>query len=225
MSTVLNEPKRSAKRQTETLADLIGRLGDIPPERIRLWPSPGTATERDLESCPEDQSRLVELVEGTLVEKPMGNFESHLALVLAQMLLNFLDKHNLGILLGPDSILRYRAGLIRKPDVSFFSWRHFPSRKLPRTWSLKLAPDLAVEILSPSNTRREMERKRQECFAAGTRLVWEIDPRSRKVAVYTSPERCATIDEKGTLDGGKVLPGFKLRVKDLFKRADEHVQE
>lgn len=225
MATVLTDPKSSAHGEIATLADLLERLGDVPLERIRFRPAPGTATEADLEFCPGDEFHLAELVDGTLVEKPMGSFESQLAMILGQLLLNFLDKNDFGIVLGPDAPLQYRAGLIRKPDVSFFAWHHFPNRKVPKGWSMKLAPDLAVEVLSRSNTRREMERKRKECFSAGTRLVWEIDPKARTSAVHTSPNRCTMIDEKGTLEGGKVLPGFKLRVKDLFKRAGEHEPE
>ncbi|MSR60514.1 MAG: Uma2 family endonuclease [Planctomycetaceae bacterium] len=144
---------------------------------------------------------------------------------LGSALLNFFEKHDLGIVLGAAAPLRYRPGLIRTPDVSFFAWRHFSKRKLPKGWSLKLAPDLSIEILSPDNSNQEMELKRKECFSAGTKVVWEIDPKTRTIAVYRSPNRSTTITERGTLDGGKVLPGFKLRVKDLFKRAGEQEPE
>ena len=74
-------------------------------------------------------------------------------------------------------------------------------------------------MLSTNNTPEEMERKLREYFLAGVRLVWMIDPRQRTVEVYTAPEApAATLDETQTLDGGKVLPGFKPRLAELFAR-------
>jgi Uma2 family endonuclease len=81
-----------------------------------------------------------------------------------------------------------------------------------------LAPDLAVEILSESNTVGEMERKVRDYFFAGTRLVWYIDPRRRSVRVYTNPDQCVELGERQTLDGGAVLPGFSLPLAQLFAR-------
>src|SRR5205085_207857 len=78
------------------------------------------------------------------------------------------------------------------------------------------APDLAIEILSKSNTRAEMARKRRAYFAGGTRAVWEINPRRRTVTVYTNPISSDRLIETDTLDGGDVLPGFKLRLSELF---------
>jgi Uma2 family endonuclease len=83
-----------------------------------------------------------------------------------------------------------------------------------------VAPDLAVEVLSRSNTPREMARKRREYCEAGTRLVWEVDPAARTVTVFTSPERFTVLDATQTLDGGSVLPGFTLALADLFAELD-----
>jgi Uma2 family endonuclease len=83
-----------------------------------------------------------------------------------------------------------------------------------------LAPDLAVEVLSESNTAAEMARKREEYFAAGVRLVWLVDPRSRTVTVHDAEGRSTTLDETATLDGGAVLPGFAMPLRDLFAELD-----
>ena len=99
-------------------------------------------------------------------------------------------------------MLRVQPGRVRLPDVSFFSWDHFPGRILPPGAILGLSPDLAVEVLSPSNTREEMLRKRREYFAGGTRLVWEVDPEERTVRVYTTARRSTLLREGDTLDGG-----------------------
>src|SRR5947209_6381702 len=80
------------------------------------------------------------------------------------------------------------AELVRMPDVSFVRWEQFPNREVTDVPIPDLYPDLAIEVLSPSNTKREMKRKRKEYFAAGTRLVWELNPKTRTVDVYTVPE-------------------------------------
>jgi Uma2 family endonuclease len=200
----------------ETVAELIESLGDIPPERIRMHPWPGTATESDVLAAHARDKRLCELVDGVLVEKPMGFDESRLALELGYVLIEFLRKHDLGVATGADGMLRLTPGLVRIPDISFVSWEHLPPSygQIP-----PIAPDLAVEVLSPSNTPREMERKLHEYFAAGTRLVWYFDLKAQTVTVYTAPDRATVLDESQTLDGGDVLPGFGLPLRELFERA------
>lgn len=79
-----------------------------------------------------------------------------------------------------------------------------------------LAPDLVVEIVSKSNLSDEIEKKIIEYIEAGTRLLWVIHPKSRSAYIYQSLDSVLRIDENGTLDGGDVLPGFSLRLKDLF---------
>jgi Uma2 family endonuclease len=203
----------------ETVADLLDRLGGIPPERVRFRPVPGTATEADVLIYPEGEKRLFELVDGVLVEKPMGYYESLLAAWLIRLLGRFLDQHDLGIVLGADATLRLAPGLVRVPDVCFVSWDRFPNRELPPEPIPELAPDLAVEILSQSNTEAEMERKLREYFAAGVSLVWYVDPDSRTARIYTSPQNVRLLNEEETLDGGPVLPGFRLTIRDWFDRA------
>jgi Uma2 family endonuclease len=83
-----------------------------------------------------------------------------------------------------------------------------------------LVPDLAVEVLSKSNTRREMKIKREEYFQGGARLVWEINPKKQSARVYTSPNQFQEIGPDGALDGDDVLPGFVLPLKRLFARAE-----
>lgn len=205
----------------ETLADLLHRLGDIPLERIRFRPSPGTATEEDVVEAEARSGRLCELVDGVLVEKGMGYYESRLAVVLIFFLESYLEDNDLGIVLGADGMTRMEPGLVRMPDVAFHSWTHFPNRLLPPGAFVHQAPDLAVEILSPSNTEREMERKRGENFAGGCRLVWQVYPRTHRVRVYTSPDAFVELSETDTLEGDPVLPGFKLSVRRWFERAGQ----
>jgi Uma2 family endonuclease len=208
----------TAPQTIETLADLLDRLG-VPPKRIRFRPPPGTATEADVLAYLNGEKRLCELVDGVLVEKPMGFYESVLAVILIGFLQAFREQHDLGIVSGPDGTLRLNPGLVRIPDVAFFSWERFPNRELPADAIPDLVPDLAVEVLSEGNTEPEMARKLQEYFRAGVRLVWYIDPRTRTAQVYTSPDDAHRVREDDALDGGAVLPGFRLTLRELFNRA------
>ena len=166
----------SRRPKLRTVADLIKRLGDIPPARIRMDPLPGTATERDVLDVEARENRLCELVRGVLVEKTTGHFESRLAAVLIYFLETFLDRSDLGIVYGADATLRLMPHLVRIPDVSFVSWQKLPDRELPAEPIPDLVPDLAVEVLSEGNTAREMQLKLREYFSVGVRLVWLIDP-------------------------------------------------
>jgi hypothetical protein len=103
----------------ETVADLLESLGDLPPERIRMRPLPGTATEDDVLTADAGEKRLCELVDGVLVEKPMGYDESPLAAEFIYALIEFLRRHNLGTAAGADGMMRLLTGLVRIPDVSF----------------------------------------------------------------------------------------------------------
>jgi Uma2 family endonuclease len=109
---------------------------------------------------------------------------------------------------------------VRIPDVAFVSWERLPGRRIPSEPIPDLAPDLAVEVLSPGNTPGEMARKRQEYFAAGVQLVWIVDPVARTVAVYTAPEQSTVLQAAQTLAGEPVLPGFTLPLRRLFAALD-----
>jgi Uma2 family endonuclease len=191
----------------------------VPPARIRLHPAPGTATELDVLARPDGEKRLCELVDGVLVEKPVGYYESLLAVLLIVYLHRHVDAHDLGIVLGADAPLRLAPGQVRLPDVSFVSWDRFPGRRLPRQPIPDLAPDLAVEVLSPGNTEAEMARKLRDYFAAGCRLVWYVYPDDRTVRVHTDPGTVRTLRGDDVLDGGDVLPGFRLSLREWFERA------
>jgi Uma2 family endonuclease len=203
----------------ENAAELVKRLDDIPLSRVRLRPVPGTATEKDVIQAMERSGRLCELVDGILVEKPMGFYEARLGAVILYYIELFLDKVDLGLTFPADAIIRLMPGIVRFPDISFYSWQHFPNKVLPEGAILNIVPDLAVEVLSRSNTKKEMARKRKEYFVGGCQLVWEINPVRKTVRVYTAPHQSKLIRETGTLDGGDVLPGFKLSVARLFARA------
>lgn len=203
----------------ETLAELLDRLGGIPPERVRMRPAPGTATKRDVVAARESPERtLCELVDGTLVEKAVGAKESLLAVVIIQYLGSYVEENDLGVVLGPDGAMRLLPGLVRIPDVSFISWERLPGHEFPEEPIPDLVPDLAVEVLSKTNTKREMERKLLEYFEVGVRLAWLIYPRTQTAEIFTAPKVVKTIGKNQKLDGGVVLPGFSLALRKLFER-------
>ena len=203
----------------DTIDELVAHLGGIPLSRIRFRPMPGTATAKDALDVERREGKLCEVIDGVLVEKPVGYYEARIAVLLGHFLEDYLEEHDLGITVGADGPLFVEEGQMRYPDLAFFVWDKFPGRVLPRNPILDHVPDLAVEVLSKSNTAEEMKRKRREYFAGGARLVWEIHPARRMIRVYTAPSQSTTLHEGDALDGGDVLPGFALPLTTLFRRA------
>ncbi len=200
--------------------ELLQALGDIPPSRVRMTPWPGTATVADVERFTRGGNLIYELVDGTLVEKPMGFRESRLASVLGHFIEEYLDGNNIGMTAGEQGMLEILPNIVRGPDLSFISWDRLPNRECPADAVPAVAPDLAVEVLSEENTKAEIARKRAEYFRAGTRAVWEVDPNSRTVTIYSDPKNATILDATQTLEGGTILPGFRLSIRRWFDRAE-----
>ncbi|MBN9518527.1 Uma2 family endonuclease [bacterium] len=198
------------------LAELLDDLGGVAPDRVCYDPPPGRATKADLIRLHE--VKLYELVDGTLVEKPMGRPESYLAFELGRVLGNFVHAHDLGFVTGADDLIEVRPDIVRGPDVSFTSWLKRPDRTVGSEAIAQEIPDLAVEVLSRSNTPKEIARKLGEYFRGGVRVVWVIDHRRRAADVYTAPGAKVTVAAAGALDGGDVLPGFRLPLAELFAK-------
>ena len=210
----------SVARSEWTLADVVEHLGGLPLERIRAFPPPGTATEQDVLESKSRFNRICELVDGVLVEKTMGTYESMLAVILIGYLEAHLRQHDLGLVLEGSGPLKILPTQVRVPDVSVILWERLPGGKLPEEPIWALAPDLAVEVLSRGNTQKEMRQKLRDYFLSGVRLVWYIDPETRTAEIFTAPEERSVIDEQGVLDAGDVLPGFQISLGELFARAD-----
>lgn len=107
------------------------------------------------------------------------------------------------------------SGSVRLPDVCFIAAARLPKTREPVP---TLAPDLAVEVLSETNTRLEMDQKLSEYFRSGTRLAWIVDPRTRTVEVYHTPDQpIRVLRATDQLEGEHVLPGFAVPINDLFQ--------
>lgn len=220
------DPIRNITSESETpfpqdwsLEDLRQHLDGVSLSRIRLTPALGYAKVEDV-IREEKAGRLVELEDGVSLEKTRGWYESIVGVQLAYYLMKYLETNDLGQVLGADGCLQILPGIVKTPDVSFISWGRFPEQPLPRTPVPSLVPDLAVEVLSESNTADEMEFKLNRYFEAGVLLVWYIEPTTRSARAYTGPSEVLRIAADGQLDGGEVLPGFSLKLADLFERAD-----
>jgi Uma2 family endonuclease len=209
------------RRTTWTADDLAAHLGDIPLSRIRFDPPPGTAVEKDVVDRLGRDEHILELVDGVLVEKPMGYRESLIAARIITFLNIYLFRTRLGRVSAPDGALRLAAGVLQAPDVAYVSNERLPGGRIPAEPVPNLVPDLAVEVLSAGNTEREMKRKLRACFDAGVRLVWHVDPRTRSVDVFTAPDSVTRLTAADALTGGGVLPGFSVSVGDLFADTDD----
>lgn len=150
----------------------------------------------------------------------MGFRESVLAIAIASALSTFVRRANLGLVSGADGMMRLFPKNVRIPDVTYIAWHRIPGGRMPDAPIPDLVPDLAVEVLSKSNTAAEMQRKRREYFAAGTSLGWLVDPESRSVSVYTSEDEVTVIDENAQLTAAELLPGFSLSIRELFSELD-----
>jgi Uma2 family endonuclease len=200
------------------IAEWLRSLGNVPLDRIVMDPLPGTADERDLLRLVERDRRLVELIDGTLVEKPVGHKESLIAMRLGVALGNFIYPRRLGYLTGEAGTLRMKSGRVRLPDLAFVSVDDVPGGALPDEPIPELPPTLAVEVVSESNTTEEMRLKTNEYFESGARLVWLVYPKTTTVAVFEGPsvEPARVLGDGDMLDGAPALPGFSILVAEIF---------
>ena len=200
-----------------TLADIQERLGPIPAWRVRSWPPPGAATFADAVACAE-RGELCELIDGILVEKTVGLWESVLGGRVYALMKQRCEAANLGLTAPGDGPVELPSGQARLPDAAFYGWDRLPDGFDPSIPVPELPPTIACEVLSRTNTRREMDRKLREYFDAGATLVWYVRPLTRTVDVHTSPEGFTTLsaDDGDVLTAGDVLPGFAYPLTELF---------
>ena len=147
----------------------------------------------------------------------MGHPESFLALESVPLLRNFVTEHDLGFCTGADDLIELMPKLVRGPDVCFVAWKKRPDRTVDTDPISKCIPDLVVEVLSPKNTRGEMARKRKSISLRRLGRVGYRPP-ERTAEVYTAPDSKIAIPPDGVLEGGDVLPGFKLPLAKLFAK-------
>jgi Uma2 family endonuclease len=171
-------------------------------------------TDEELMRLPDD-GRKYELVDGELVVSPAGGRHGRTIVRLTTRLSSFVDTHRLGEVFDSSTGYRMPGGNLRAPDVSFVSTPRLPEGGVPKGF-LYVAPDLAVEVLSPDDRPRPIIDKVGEYLAAGVRLVWVIDPERANVVAYRSLTDVQDIPAGGSLDGGEVVSGFSCPLPALF---------
>lgn len=158
-----------------------------------------------------------ELVRGELrMTPPPGAPHGVVVTKVARLLASYVDAQRLGIVFtnaGFELIQLPRT--VRAPDVAFVGADRLPIAGIRRGF-LPLAPDLAVEVVSPSETRKELEEKLADYRASGILVVWVIDPEERVATIVASDSSTRRLVEGDTLDGGTVLPGFSCAISELF---------
>lgn len=168
--------------------------------------------------APESDRRF-EIVDGERVEMPpMSAYENSINVVLCERLIPFASAKHLGRVF-PEMLFRFAADLPqRRPDTAFVSFARWPrGRRVPSTTAWEVVPDLAVEVISPTELAVEVYGKVAEYFRAGVQAVWVVVPPLEQVYVYGSPTAVRILSRTDELDGGAVLPGFRLPLAALFE--------
>ncbi len=208
------------------ITELMRLVGDVPRDRILLKPSIGAAREADVVHLRNSNEKLAsELIEGVLVAKPLSFKKSVLNSYLSFLIMDYLSEvsDNPGLVLFPCFPIRICRGRIRIPDAMYISSDRLPIRGNPEI--LNIIPELVIDFILSAHTVKEMDIKLRDYFDAGVRLVWYVDPKPETIAVYTSPDAKTTLTINDTLEGGDVLPGFSLPLKNLFRRIERRTKK
>lgn len=159
-----------------------------------------------------------EVVRGVRVDKPpMGLIENLIASVLQTRLGTFCQANNLGWAVNETMFAIPSSGNDRKPDLAFVSFARWPqTRPIPRVAAWPVVPDLAVEVISPTDKAFDVIEKVREYFAAGVQQVWHVYSNVEQVFVFTSPTQVRILSGADELTADPVVPGFRMPVADLF---------
>jgi Uma2 family endonuclease len=165
-----------------------------------------------------------EVINGQIVEKPpMGAYEVWMASHLFGFLVKSEAVQNLGLVVSEMLFLLDPVEDInRRPDLAFVSWDRWPQhRPVPKVSAWEVIPDLAIEVISPSNLASAVIVKVGEYFKYGVRRVWVIYPIEEQVYIYETPKRVQILTRSDRMDEAMILPGFELALGQLFRREAE----
>ncbi len=173
------------------------------------------ASEADLLRMPRD-GRKYELVDGRIRVSPAGTRHGRVCIKLSARLESFVESHRLGHVFDSSTGFRLPGKNVRSPDVSFVALRRFPDeRALPEGFA-DLAPDVAVEVLSPADGSREILDKVGEYLQAGVRLVLAVDPKHERVSAYRSLTDVVGFGPDDVIDVGDAVPGFRFKLREIL---------
>ncbi len=166
----------------------------------------------------DDSDSLYEIIDGEIKEpEPMGAYMTLLAFELAARLRDFVNGQQLGIVIT-EMLFQFQRdpNRGRRPDVAFVSRERCRQSPLPKEGDWDVVPDLAVEVVSPTNDATELEEKLVEYFRFGVRQVWVLHPEHRRLYVHESLRKVSVLNEDDSISGGNLFPGLSLPLAELF---------
>ena len=172
-----------------------------------------TAEFLEFANLPQNANRLLELIEGEIVEKVASFTPSEIASTIGYYLKGFVLETPIGYVTGADGRYVISDEDTFMPDVGYISKARMPERPAREA---PIPPDLAVEVKSPTNSKRELRMKAERYLQFGTKMVWLVFPDEQEVEVYVPDKDVMTVRIDGVLNGGDVLPGFQLPVRKIF---------
>jgi len=176
-------------------------------------------TAEELRFLPDD-GKSYELIGGELIMMvPAGTRHGRIAMRLGSMIENHARQHNLGAVYAAETgfQIAHDPDTVRAADVAFVARERIPPEGEPDGyWAI--APDLVVEVASPSDSATHLQAKVTDWLQAGVRRVWVVYPDTRSVVVHEPSGRAITLGEEALLDGEDILPGFRCPVKEIFAR-------
>lgn len=177
-------------------------------------------TDEEFMALPDDGNRY-EIVNGELVIMANSGMEhGYLATILTRSLANHIFTEKLGVLCDSSTAFKMKSGNKRSPDISFIAKERLQGlKRLPKGF-FEGAPDLAVEIISPSNTFEEIHNKLVEYFDSGCSLAWVINPDEQSALIYRQPQPDRLLKISDNLEGEKIIPGFTMPLSNLFAELD-----
>lgn len=211
MKITVNQLVPKVRLDSRKRSDYIGSMTATAQVARKVW------TEEELQSLPED-GYLHEVVDGELVMSPKNNPEhGEICARLLTALRTYATTHRLGVVWDSSTGFWMRNENCRAPDIAFVAKARLAGLRRPMRQFFQGAPDLAVEVLSPNNTRAEMNARLKDFFASGTRIAWLIHPEEQFVEVCHAPSQRVIVGPNGELNGEHLLPGFRYYIADLFK--------
>lgn len=172
----------------------------------------------ELWDMPDVPGKRLELVNGAVAEVlGSGALQSLIATNLLWSLSRFVDEQDLGLVFpdGLGYVLRRAPDCVRIPDISFSAWDRVPEGEVAE-WFWEGAPTLAVEVVSPHDRAVDLHERVHDYLDAGSVQVWVLWPRRQSISVYRSDADTRELGPDAILDGADILPGFSVRVGDLF---------
>jgi Uma2 family endonuclease len=160
-----------------------------------------------------------ELIEGVLKEvSPSGSKSSVIGMRIGSAVFNYVDAQGFGYVTGEGGgyILSHNPATVIAPDIGFYRKERYPGG-MPESGFYPMPPDLAVEVISPTDRKSDIAEKQALYTKAEVPLVWWVDPDRNTVTVYRLGQAPEVIEATGELDGGDVLPGFALELRTIFR--------